>query len=97
MTTTTNNAAQLAQEQEQERKRSYYHIFRDVTRHTDDGQLLPLPWVRQWLHITPAGRYVWTDHDRATDIQFSDSCRIIDNLQAHGNGYRYNYGKIWQY
>lgn len=80
-----------------ENRRSFFHIFRDVTRHTDDGELLPTPWRREWLHLTPAGRYVWSDHDHATDIRFSDSCRIVDNLQAHGNAYRFNYGKIWQY
>lgn len=93
---TAYDAAQLAQEQEQEQKRSFFHIFRNVLRETNDGPALE-PTRREWLHLTPAGRYVWGDHEHATDIQFSESCRIVDNLQTHGNPYRFNYGKIWQY
>lgn len=91
------DAAQLAQEQEQGQKRSFFHIFRKVLRETNDGPALE-PTRREWLHLTPAGRYVWSDdQSRAEDIPFSDSCRIVENLQTHGNPYRFNYGKIWQY
>lgn len=102
MKTTANGmtAAQVNNNRENvnaEKRRSIFHVFRDVTRRTDDGELLPTPWRREWLHLTPAGRYMWGEHEHATEIHFSDSCRIVENLQTHGNAYRFNYGKIWQY
>lgn len=87
----------MVKEQEEQERCSFYHVYRDVTRRAGGGGLLPLPWRREWLHLTPAGRYVWGNHDRATDLGFADSCRIAAHLQTHGNAYRYNYGKIWQY
>lgn len=85
MTTENNNT---------ESRRSFFHIFRDVYTETRTGTKYTR---REWLRLTPSGRYIWTDQDHATDIKFNDSCRIVENLQTHGNAYRYNYGKLWQY
>lgn len=85
MNTTINNV---------ENRRSFFHIFRDVFTETRTGKKYTR---REWLRLTPSGRYIWTDHDDATDIRFIDSSRIVGNLQTHGNAYRYNYGKVWQY
>ena len=78
-------------------QQGFFHIYRDVTRKTDDGELLPLPWVREWLHITKKKSYVWGCHDKATDISFIESLQIVENLHNYGNKHRYNYGKVWQY
>ena len=75
--------------------RNSFAIYRDILRLTDDGESLPAPFPREWLHVTPSGRYVWqSDRRKADAIGCNDSCRIIDNLNAHGNFYRFNYGKF---
>ena len=74
--------------------RNSFTIYRDILRLTDDGEALPKA-RREWLHVTPSGRYVWqSDRKKADAIGCNDSCRIIDNLNAHGNFYRFNYGKF---
>lgn len=75
--------------------RRAFSIFRDVYTINEKTGLKTKHARREWLHLTPAGRYAWkSSQTTAAAFGCAESCRILDNLQRT-NRTAYNYGKIW--